>query len=432
MIEGLRQLSQQADSNATVFLAFVLFDLFLIVLIARILGNMIVKIGQPRVVGEILAGILLGPTLLGEQLSEIVTPLGVRATLGAFATLGLILFMFLAGLEFEIENVKGRVKSALSIAVLAVAIPGLVGFPIGWLLHTSEFAGPGGLALLPFALFVGSALSVTAFPVMAHILMERGELNSALGSLSVAVAGIISVLMFGFIAFAGTMAASDGLGDFVVNGVLIFVFIGTSVFIARPLIAKLLNGHIDGKSIDGTGLAMIFAGMVIFGMISHLLRIHAMVGGFIWGVILPIQPGLRKEIAAKVRDIALILFLPIFFAMSGFSTDLKRVTLSTLPAIGLMLSGAIVGKFLAAASGRIFGLTWTEVGKLGALLNTRGLLVLVAGLIGLQMEIITPVTFTIIVIVALVTNLMTQPLLNFFSRPRQVAIITEEKASIAD
>jgi Kef-type K+ transport system membrane component KefB len=179
-------------------------------------------------------------------------------------------------------------------------------------------------------------------------------------------------------------------------------------------------------------LAIIFAGMVIYGMIGHLLRIHAMVGGFIWGLILPIRPQLRKEIVAKVRDLAMILFLPIFFAMSGYSTDLKRLTLATIPAIGLVLLGAVIGKFGAAAIGRSFGLTWAEVGKLGALLNTRGLLVLVAGLIGLQLEIITLLTFTIIVIVALVTNLMTLPLLNLFSRPRPVMVAQEQTASPAD
>jgi Kef-type K+ transport system membrane component KefB len=157
-----------------------------------------------------------------------------------------------------------------------------------------------------------------------------------------------------------------------------------------------------------------------------------MVGGFIWGLILPISLELRKNIAAKIRDLAMILFLPIFFAMSGFSTDLKQLTLVTLPAIGLILTGAVAGKFLAAASGRTFGLTWAEVGKLGALLNTRGLLVLVAGLIGLQLEIITTLTFTIIVIVALVTNLMTLPLLNLFSLSQPVPIAQEGEASPAD
>ena len=432
MFTWLQNLTPPAELSSSAFLAYVLFDVFLILVLARFLGNLMAKIGQPRVVGEILAGIALGPTLLGDNLSQFITPLGVRSTLGAFATLGLILFMFLAGLEFEVDKVRDKVKSAFILAALAVAIPGLLAFPIGYLLHNDTFAGPAGMTLFPFALFIGSALSVTAFPVMAHILMERGELNSPLGGLGVATAGIISVLMFGYIAFSGTMAVSAGLGDFIVNGVLIFLFIGVSVLIVRPLLGRFLFGGSEQPTLDGTRLAIIFAGMVIYGMISHLLQIHAMVGGFIWGVILPISLVLRKEIAAKIRDLGMIVFLPIFFAMAGFQTDLKQLTLATLPASGLMLAGAVAGKFIPAIVGRTFGLAWSEVGKLGALLNTRGLLVLVAGLIGLQLEIITPITFTIFVIVALVTNLMTLPLLNLFSRPQPVVIVQEQPAGTAD
>lgn len=432
MVAWLLSLTPPADLSSSAFLAYVLFDVFLIVVLARFLGNLMAKVGQPRVVGEILAGIALGPTLLGDTLSQVIAPLEIRATLGAFATLGLILFMFLAGLEFEIEKVKDKIKSALILAGLAVAVPGLLAFPIGFLLHNNTFAGPAGMTFFPFALFIGSALSVTAFPVMAHILMERGELNSPLGGLGVATAGIVSVLMFGYLAFSGTMAVSAGLGDFVINGLMIFLFIGISISIVRSLLSHFLFGGTTQPSIDGTKLAIIFAGMVIYGMISHLLQIHAMVGGFVWGVILPISLELRKEIAAKIRDLGMILFLPIFFAMSGFQTDLKQLTLSTIPAIGLMLAGAVAGKYIPALIGRNFGLSWSEVGKLGALLNTRGLLVLVAGLIGLQLQIITPITFTIFVIVALVTNLMTLPLLNLFSRGQPVVIVQEHPATPAD
>jgi Kef-type K+ transport system membrane component KefB len=186
------------------------------------------------------------------------------------------------------------------------------------------------------------------------------------------------------------------------------------------------------KIIDGTSIAVIFAGMLIFGLLGHLLKIHAMVGGFIWGLILPLSIEQRQEIAGKIRDVAMIAFLPIFFAMSGFATDLKQLSVTTLPAIALILFAAVAGKFSAAAFGRSFGLSWPDVGKLGALLNTRGLLVLVAGLIGLQLGIITNLMYTIIVIVALVTNLMTLPLLNFFSRPIAESAVQNQQTSLAE
>jgi Kef-type K+ transport system membrane component KefB len=269
--------------------------------------------------------------------------------------------MFLAGLEFEVDKVRNKIRSAIVIAALAVVIPGLLAFPVGYVLQSEVYSSSG---LLPFALFLGSALSVTAFPVMAHILMERGELNSPLGGLGVAIAGIISVLMFGYIAFAGTIAADEGLVGFLINGLFIVLFILSAVLVVRPILRKVLPSQESGKKIDGTGIAVIFAGMLIFGLLGHVLRIHAMVGGFIWGLILPLSLEQRQEIASKIRDLALIAFLPIFFAMSGFATDLKQLTLATLPAIGLILFAAIAGKFGAAAFGRSFKLPWNDVGKL--------------------------------------------------------------------
>jgi Kef-type K+ transport system membrane component KefB len=156
--------------------------------------------------------------------------------------------------------------------------------------------------------------------------------------------------------------------------------------------------------------------MILFGLITHLLDINALVGGFVWGLILPADYALRKHLADKVRDVALVLLLPVFFALAGFSTDLKLISPQTFPAVLVMLLAAIGGKFIAAVPGKIYNLSWREVGILGALFNTRGLWVLVVGLIGLELYIITILTFTIFVVMALVTNLMTLPLLNYFGR----------------
>ena len=418
MFAWISSLTPPSHLSGSTLTAYVLFDVFLVVILARMLGNGMTRIGQPRVVGEILAGILLGPTLLGDTLSQVVTPLEVRPTLNALATLGLIFFMFIAGLEFDTEKVKGRVKNAILLALLAVGVPAALGFPIGALLHNATYTGPAGATLLPFALFLGSALSVTAFPVMAHILMERGELNTPLGVLSVATAGFVSVFMFNYIGFAGTMATAGEFGDLIFKFLLVIVLSVVAAWIVRPYLARVLSRRQQEGSVDGTAMAIIFGGMVIFGMFTHLLGMTALVGGFLWGLSFPNHPELRKGIAGKVRDVALVFLLPIFFAIAGFSTDLKLLTVESLPGIGLMLLGAIGGKFLAAAAGRFIGLTWKEVGILGALINTRGLLVLVVGLIGLQLEIISPIMFTIFVVVALVTNLMTLPLLNWFYRPK--------------
>ncbi|MCI0396863.1 MAG: cation:proton antiporter [Chloroflexi bacterium] len=416
MFEWLQQLTPPTNVIGPALIAYVLLDIFLIVVLARLLGSLMVKIKQPRVVGEILAGVLLGPTLLGDNLSRVIAPTEARPVLGVIATIALALFMFLAGVEYDMSRVKGRAGQAGLLAVLAVAVPAVLGFPVAQLVHTPVYYGPAGETLLPFALFIGAALSVTAFPVMAHILMERGELNSPMGSLGVAATGIMSVLMFLYIAFAGTVAVAQGFGDFILRIVWIVVFAVVSWFVVRPWLARTLPGMMKGEALTGNGMAICFAGLVLYALIGHLVGINALVGGFAWGLILPPDPAMRRSIAGKVNDVAMVFLLPIFFALAGFQTDLKLLTLETLPATLLVLAAAIGGKFIAAASVKLFGLSWREVGIIGALINTRGLLVLVAGLIGLEMNIITNVTFTIIVVVALVTNLMTLPILNMVSQ----------------
>ena len=422
----LQQITPPQNVTGPMLTAYVLFDVFLIVVLARLMGNLMVRIGQPRVVGEILAGILLGPTLLGNTLSQVIAPLEARPTLSAIATIALILFMFLAGVEYDSSKVKGRTKHAVFLAFLSILIPALLGFPVAQVMHTPAYAGPAGMSLLPFALFIGAALSATAFPVMAHILMERGELNSPMGSLGVATTSFMSVFMFSYIALAGVVATASGFGSLLLKIVLIIVFGLVSWYIIRPLLERLLTTTIQGEAITGQGMVVIFSGMLLYGLIADRIGINALVGGFVWGLILPTSRMFRQIVSAKVRDIAMIFFLPIFFAMAGFSTDLKLLTVETFPIVILVLLVAIGGKFVAALPARAFNLSWNETMILGTLFNTRGLLVLVAGLIGLQLNIITILTFTIIVIVALVTNLMTLPLLRVYSNQQRAPSKAQE------
>jgi Kef-type K+ transport system membrane component KefB len=267
-----------------------------------------------------------------------------------------------------------------------------------------------------FALFIGAALSVTAFPVMAHILMERGELNSPIGSFAVATTGIMSVLMFTFIAFAAAVASAAGYGPLLAKLGLMVLFAVVSVLVMRPLLNRVYGEAGQTNELRGNQLAIAFGGMLLYALIAHQIGINALVGAFFWGLLLPNIRELREDIAGRMRDVAMVLFLPVFFAMAGFSTDLRLLTLETVPIIMLVLLAAIGGKFLSAAAATRFGYSWSEAGFLGALFNTRGLLVLVVGLIGRELEIITSLTFTVFVIVALTTNLMTLPLLNLFSR----------------
>jgi len=404
--------SPHTDVVGPTLIAYVLLDIFLIVVLARALGYLMQKIGQPRVLGEILAGVTLGPTLLGNDISVWIAPLEARPTIGAVATLALILFMFLAGVEFDATAIRGRAGQAGTLAGLSVLVPAVIAFPVAAAMHNSTYAGPLGSDFIPFALFIGAALSVTAFPVMAHILMERDELNSRLGSLAVATAGIMSVIMFTFIAFAGAVAAGDGFGTLITKMVLAGLFVAFAMVVVRPVLGRVLEREMVDGSVGPNGMGWVFAGLVLFGLIADRVGINALVGGFLFGLIMPLDSQIRRSLAGKVNNVAMVFLLPVFFATAGFSTDLKLITLDTLPVIALFLAAAIGAKFIGVLPARRFGMNWTQVGVLGALVNTRGLLVLVAGLIGLELQIITMATFTIIVVCALVTNFMTLPLLN--------------------
>ena len=425
-MDSLLNPAPHANVAGPLLVAYVLLDVFLIVALARILGNLMVKIQQPRVVGEILAGVLLGPTLLGADLSFFIAPTEARVVLSAISTIALIMFMFLAGVEYDTEVIRGRAGQASILAVTAVAIPALLGFPVAAIMHNATYAGPKGADFLPFALFIGAALAVTAFPVMAHILMERGELNSKMGGLGVASTGIMSVLMFLFISFAASVA-SHKYPNFGLKIVLTIAFLGASWLLVRPILGRYMSSQLRDGSMSGNGMAVAFAGMILWGLLGDRVGINALVGGFVWGVIMPQDHAIRHALAVKIRDVAMIFLLPIFFAFAGFSTDLKLIHASTLGVLFVVLLAAVLGKFLSATPAKSFGLSWQETGVLAALFNTRGLLVLVAGLIGLQATIITPTTFTIIVVVALVTNIMTLPLLNTFSPKKEpVEEVSEE------
>jgi len=422
-----------AGADAT---AFFLLDVLLIVVLARLLGGLANRLRQPRAVGEIVAGILLGPTLIGRDLSLFLTPSEVRPALSAIATLALVLFMFLVGLEFESSAVRGREGQATALGLLSVAAPAGVGFLVAAGMHDSRFAGPTGGSALAFGLFIGACLSVTALPVIAHVLLERGELNSRVGGVGLAASAVASVAMFAYVALASTVIDRHGYGPFLVKLALIAVAGVAARFLARPVARHLLRpNRMATGGLSPDGMAIVFGGLILSAIVADRLGISALVGGFVWGLLMPADAGLRRRLADRLRDVAAVLLLPVFFAYAGLSTDLRLLTPSVLPVLALVLVAAVASKLLAALPARLYGMSWRETGVLGALMNTRGLVLLVVGLIGLDLGVITQATYTIMVVVALATNLMTGPLLDALSQasiqiPRQRTDPVAERATV--
>ncbi len=425
-------------STATGVTAFVLLDILLVVVLARLLGTLANRFGQPRAVGEIIAGILLGPTLIGHDLSFFIAPREARPALSAIATLALVLFMFLVGVEFDRSMVKGRQGQAVVLGLLSVAIPVAAGVPVAIWMHGSRFAGPNGASLLPFVLFVGACLSVTALPVIAHVLLERGELNTRVGGIGLAASGVASVAMFSCVGLASVVTGVGGFGPFLVKLLLIVLTGGGARFLIRPVLRRVLRRNRPwGGAPSSDDMTVVFAGLLLSALVADRLGVNAMVGAFAWGVVIPADPGLRRAVADRLSDAARVLLLPVFFAYSGLFTDLRLLTPSVFPVLVGVLMVAVATKLVAALPARLYGMTWREAGALGALMNTRGLVLLVVGLIGLNLHVITQAAFTIFVVVALATNLMTGPLLDLLGRRgepvepsfAQVAALTESSHS---
>ena len=430
-------------------LAFVLLDITIILIAARLVGALARKVGQPTVVGEIVAGVLLGPTLLGRtvfawdhpwsflQCEQALTtlpeamrepsitaclfPPQARSVLGILGQIALVLFMFLVGLELDFSLLKGKGKSILTVALGVVALPIALAFVIAPALYNSKFVAMFGTPAQPsrssFTLMVGAMLSVTAFPVMARILQEKKLTQTPMGSIGVAAAAVVTVLMFLTVAVASGVASDQGPSSLAVKFLLAGLYIAVLFLVVRPALAPL------GRIYEAKGSVTpgIFAAIIILlfasAYVAHKLGINVIVGGFLAGAVLPARQQLFRDMAARLSDFTAIILLPIFLAFSGLATDFTRLGLAFLGGIAIFLVAGIVGKWAGGALfARLGGLSWAEGNVIGILMNCRGLLVLVVALIAFNQNVISAPLQVGGVLMALVTTAMTGPLFDAFIR----------------
>ena len=418
--------------------AFVLLDVAIVLTAARLVGMVFVRLRQPRVVGEIIAGILIGPTLLGGHLASAagagnvppsmagaglvdkIYPLQSFSFLNLVGQIGLVFFMFLVGLELDQRLLKGRGTQILVIALAAVAVPVALGFLVGAILGSATWK-PEATSGTTFALFLGAALSVTAFPVMARILQEKGLMSTLMGAIGVGAAAVVTVVMF--LAIAAASATAKGAGPISDVGVRLALTVGllaVLLLVIRPLMRKILSSWEPGHPVAGV-LAMLLILALVAGLAADRIGINALVGGFLAGLAVPAKPGLAESVAEHMQDMVVLFFLPVFLAVSGLRTDLRLLTPDLIPGLLLFLVAMIVGKWgIGYATGRAVGLRSHQANTLGVLLNCRGLLILVVGLIGLQLNVITGQMQAVFVVGAIVTTLMTGPLVDLFLRGEQV------------
>jgi Kef-type K+ transport system membrane component KefB len=399
-------------------LAILLAQIIMIILVARLFGWVFKKIGQPSVIGEIIAGIALGPSLLGLYFPDFfhaLFPPDSLENLKFLSQIGLILFMFVIGMELDIKVLKNRAKEAIVISHASIVIPFALGIGLAYFVY-NRFA-PEGVKFLSFSLFMGIAMSITAFPVLARIVQERGMHKTKLGAIVITCAAADDITAWCLLAVviaivkAGTFESSM----FIISLAALYVLI--MIFLVKPFLKRIGDLYGAKDSLSKPVVAIFFLILIISSYATELVGIHALFGAFMTGAIMPDIPKFRTVFIAKVEDVSVILLLPLFFVFTGLRTEIGLINEPYLWKVtGFIILVAVVGKFFGSAlAAKFVGQSWRNSLIIGALMNTRGLMELIVLNIGLGLGVLTTEVFTMMVIMALVTTFMTGPALNLIN-----------------
>jgi Kef-type K+ transport system membrane component KefB len=410
-------------------IASALIAIAVIMLVARLFGSLAVKVKQPRVMGEVVAGITLGPTILGwlaPGLQATLFPTDILPSLGIIANVGLVFYMFLVGLEIDPAQLRGRIGQAAAISNTSVALPMMLGIAVA--LPIYEVVGPEK-DFLPFALFMGVAMSITAFPVLARILVERRMLKRPVGALALACAAIDDVTAWFLIALATAVATQGGAGDVLQTIGLAVAFCIFMFVLVRPLLGRVSTAFDEAGRVPGAWIAAIFAGVLLSAYITEEIGIAVIFGAFIMGMIMPRNAGLTEDVTNRIEDFVVIVLLPVFFAYTGLRTNIGLLDRPVLWLItGVLIVVAVVGKlFGAAIAARLTGFDWRASFVIGTLMNTRGLTELIVLNLALEKGVITDALFAALVIMALVTTFMAGPMLSWLDPKNTYGAPVEEE-----
>jgi Kef-type K+ transport system membrane component KefB len=399
-------------------LLHVLLALVVVIATARAMGWVFRSARQPQVVGEILAGIVLGPSLLGRLApgaEGYLFPAAVGPFLNIIAQVGVILYMFLVGLELDPALLRKRGHTTVAISHASIIAPFLLGATIALYLYPK--LSTRDVPFTCFSLFLGVSMSVTAFPVLARILTDRGIHKTRMGVIALTCAAVDDVTAWCMLAFVVSVARAQATGALATIAMALG-FILLMILVVRPAMVRLslLYGN-RGRLTQGV-MASIFIALLISASATELIGIHAVFGAFALGAVIPHDSGMARELTDRLEDIVIVLLLPAFFAYTGLRTQIGLVNgYEQWMMCALIILVASAGKFggsLIAA--RLTGLDWRDSSALGVLMNTRGLMELIVLNIGLEMNVISPTLFAMLVIMALITTFATTPILHLITR----------------
>lgn len=399
-----------------------ILQVFAILAFSRMCASLLKALGQPQVVGEMIAGILLGKSVLGTLWPGAFSALFPESSMPRLfflSQIGLLFFLFVVGLNLKITELKKRAAAALWISHVSIVVPFLLGALLSLAIY--EKYGPADFSFTSFALFLGVAMSITAFPVLARILQEKQLTGTPLGTMALTCAAIDDVTAWCLLAAViGIVKAGSGATAFVILlASILYVLVLWKV--VRPLLEKVLRPAAADGRLTRSQLALVFGVVLGSALVTELIGIHAFFGAFMAGVVMPQSASLRATLVDKTEEFSAVVLLPIFFAYTGIRMELgflhsPEEWLVCVATIFCATFGKLVGSACAA---RYSGMNWRESLALGSLMNTRGLMELVVLNVGYDLGILSPTLFAIFVIMAVVTTTMTAPLLALFAFERK-------------
>jgi Kef-type K+ transport system membrane component KefB len=411
-------------------LSHLLLQLAILIAAARVMGRVFGFLGQPPVVGEMAMGVLLGPSLFGwlaPEVFQFVFPPDTLDTLKLLSQIGVCLFMFAVGMELNVGMVKQKASTAVLVSHAGIVVPFLLGTALAFFLYT-RLAAPGA-TFTAFALFLGISMSITAFPVLARILQDRGLSRTSLGTTAITCAAVGDVTAWNVLALVVAIAQSTNLAGSALNLLLVLIFVVVMVVGVKRILPRVLDRDLAAENPSRGALALVTVVVVTAALCTEAIGIQALFGAFLAGTIMPDGHGFRHKLTVRLENFSSVLLLPLFFVYSGLRTQI-----GLLNGVGdwlvclLIIVVATVGKLGGSAlMARLVGLSWRDALSLGALMNARGLMELIALNIGYDMGILSARIFTMLVLMALVTTVLTGPLLHLFNR-RESLLPTPEPA----
>lgn len=399
-------------------LALLLAQIVTIILVARLFGWICIKIKQPSVIGEMIAGIVLGPSLVGMYFPEFSAFLFPKESLGNLqflSQIGLILFMYIVGMELDLSVLRKKAHDAIVISHASIIIPFALGVGLSYFIYR-EFA-PDGIQFTSFALFIAIAMSITAFPVLARIVQERNLQKTKLGTVVITCAAADDITAWCILAavIAIVKAGSFASSIYVILMAIAYVFL--MIKIVRPFLKRIGDLQAGKNTINKPMVAIFFLTLILSAYTTEVIGIHALFGAFMAGAIMPENTKFRTMFIEKIEDVALVLLLPLFFVFTGLRTQIGLLNDGHLwITAGFIILTAVVGKFAGSTlTAKFLGINWKESLTIGALMNTRGLMELIVLNIGYDLGVLSPEIFAMMVIMALFTTFMTGPALDFIN-----------------